>query len=194
MISFLRLSAVAVLLLTPAFLRADIKIERPVPPPKAPENLQALSVPVEVSYAKPHGNPMAKIVIPLATLQSLVESAKVNKSITLPLGVAEPGAPTSGFPHGGTIIAGLAISLAMVSLVYLLRRKPAHKWAVTGTVVVLLGLGVTSYLWADIAIPGQPYKGPARRPVPNPNAAPMVTIEIAEKGDTIQITVPPQGP
>jgi len=196
MTSFLRVAAILGLSCSCVLVRADIKIERPGPQPKIPENLQALSVPVEVSYVKPNGNPTAKIVIPAATLASLVEAAKANKSITLPLGVAEPSQPTSGFPHGGTIIAGLAISLAMVSMIYLLRRKPAHKWAVTGSIiagsaVVLLGLGVTGYLWADIRIPGQPYKGPARRPIPNPNAAPMVTIEIAEKGDTILITVPP---
>lgn len=167
----------------------------PAPPVKASAGL---SVPVEVTYAKPTGNSTAKIVIPAATLASLVEAAKANKSLTLPVGVAEPPQPNTGFPHGGTIIAGLALSLAMVSMVYLLRRKPAHRWAVTGTAVVLLGLGVTSYLWADIRIPGQPYNGPARRPnepapIPQP-AGPMVTIEISEKGNAIQITVPPQGP
>lgn len=157
-----------------------------------------ISVPVEVTYAKPNGNPTAKIVIPLAMLKSLAESAKANPSVTLPHGVADPNPPTTGFPHGGTIIAGLAISLAMVSMVYLLRRKPSHKWAVTGTAVVLLGLGVTSYLWADIRVPGQPYNGPARRPEPAPvvepqPAGPMVTIEVVEKGDKILIVVPPAG-
>ncbi len=54
---------------------ADIKFE---PPPRA-ENLQALSAPVDISYVKPNGNPTAKIVIPLATLKSLAETAKANK-------------------------------------------------------------------------------------------------------------------
>jgi hypothetical protein len=181
------------LLSSPAAVQADLKFE---PPPKA-ENLQVLSAPVDISYVNPNGNPRAKIVIPLATLKSLAETAKVNKSIKLPLGVADPSEPTTGFPHGGTIIAGLAISLAMVSMVYLVRRKPAQKWAVTGMAVALIAIGVTSYLWADVRIPGQPYKGPARRPDnvvrPIPNQQPMVTIEIAEKGDTILIVVPPVG-
>ena len=156
---------------------------------------EGVSIPVEITYAKPNGNTAAKIVIPVAMLGTLSQ-AKANKSFTVPTGAGEPGEPTSGFPHGGTIIAGLAISLAMVSLVYLLRRKPAHKWAVTGTAVVLLGLGITSYLWADIRVPGQPYNGPARRPeapVAVPQQGPMVTVEIVEKGDKILITVPPQG-
>lgn len=169
----------------------DLRPEMPAPI-KAPVGI---SVPVAVSYEKLNG---AKIVIPLETLKTLAQSAQLNKSLTLPVGAADPSQPTSGFPHGGTIIAGLAISLAMVSMVYLIRRKPAQKWAVTGTTVVLLGLGITSFLWADIKVPGQPYNGPARRPevapaIPQPQG-PMVTIEIAEKGDKIQITVPPQGP
>jgi hypothetical protein len=200
MTKFLRLAAphfltLSAMLSASPFVLADIKVERPIPQ----ANQQVISVPVDVAYAKPNGNPTAKIVIPLETLKALAEAAKANKSLTLPLGVSEPSEPTSGFPHGGTIIAGLAISLAMMSMVYLLRRKPAQRWAVTGTAVVLLGLGVTSYLWADIRVPGQPYKGPARRPetapivAPQP-AGPMVTIEIAEKGDKILITVPPAAP
>jgi hypothetical protein len=197
--SSLRLAAFLALLLvgTSVFANApppDL-FKEPAPPVKAPAGV---SVPVEVSYAQPNGNSTAKIVIPAATLASLVEAAKANKSLTLPLGVVEPSQPNSGFPHGGMIIAGLALSLAMVSMVYLLRRKPAHRWAVTGTAVVLLGLGVTGYLWADIRIPGQPYNGPARRPnepgpIPQPQG-PMVTIEVSEKGNAIQIIVPPQGP
>lgn len=191
----LRSSLFAVVVATSAVLQADIKVDpRPVAPPPATKPI--VSVPVEVSYAKANGNPAAKIVIPLETLKTLAQSAELNKSLTLPLGAADPSQPTSGFPHGGTIIAGLAISLAMMSMVYLLRRKPAQKWAVTGAAVVLLGLGITSYLWADLRVPGQPYKGPARRPEPPvaaPQQGPMVTLEIVEKGDKILITVPPQG-
>lgn len=193
MTSFLRLATLLGLLLVGGLVRADIRIERPGPQPKPAENLQAMSVPVEISYVKPNGNPRAKIVIPSAMIQSLVEADRANKSLTLPVGGAEPSEPTSGFPHGGTIIAGLALSLAMVSLVFMSRRKPAPKWAFTGAAVVVLGLGVTSYLWADVVIPGQPYRGPARRPGANPPAAPMVTIEIAEKGDAILLVVPPSG-
>lgn len=199
MTSFLRFAAIPALLFTVATAsgNAPAPLREPEVPPVAPAKAATgISVPVEVSYVKANGNPMAKIVIPLATLNALVETAKANKSLTLPLGVAEPGEPTSGFTHGGTIIAGLAISLAMVSMVYLLRRKPTHKWAVTGTAVVLLGLGVTSYLWADIRVPGRPYNGPARnpeldRPVKPQWAGPMVTIDVVEKGDSIQIIVPP---
>ncbi len=171
------------------------------PPPESfiqtvePKEAAGTSLPVEITYAKANGNTAAKIVIPVNLLGTLSQ-AKANKSFTLPIGAVDPGQPTTGFPHGGTIIAGLAISLAMVSMVYLLRRKPAHKWAVTGSAVVLLGLGITSYLWADIKIPGKPYNGPARRPeapVIVPQAGPMVTVEIVEKGDKILITVPPQG-
>jgi hypothetical protein len=190
------LGLLAVLAMTTSLLRADALAS---PPPVAPPPAEqpSVSIPVEITYAKPNGNTAAKVVIPVALLGTLSQ-AKTHKSLSLPLG-PEPGQPTSGFPHSGTIIAGLAISLAMVSMVYLVRRKSSQKWAVTGATVVLLGLGVTTYLWADIKVPGRPYTGPARNPnlerVPMPQpVGPMVTVEIVEKGDKILITVPPQGP
>ena len=191
---FLRSNLFVAAVMTAALLRADIKVDpRPAPPPA---EKPAVSIPVEITYAKPNGNTAAKIVIPVHLLGTLSQ-AKASKSLSLPVGV-EPGQPTSGFPHGGTIIAGLAISLALVSMVYLVRRKPAQKWVVTGATVMLLGIGITGYLWADLRVPGQPYKGPARRPAEPtaeaPAQGPMVTVEIVEKGDKILITIPPQAP
>jgi len=63
---------------TCATVQADTKIERPGPQHKIPENLQVMSVPVDISYVKPNGNPSAKIEIPAATLKGKEKGVRTN--------------------------------------------------------------------------------------------------------------------
>ncbi len=92
---------------------------------------------------------------------------------------------SSALPAGGTIIAGVALSLTVLSSVWLMRRSPDKKWMSLSIIVIGLSCATASLLWADIAIPGQPYRGPARRPEPEPAPAPVVVQDqmIIELGD-----------
>jgi len=200
---FLRLGSLGVILVGTTIARGDAL---PGPPPNSPpvksvpkpEEKPApgptLTVPVDISYVvgnpNDNGNIAGKITIPAATLKALAELAQTKKSGTLPL--TSPSAPTSGIPHGGTIIAGLALSLALVSMVYLSRR-PSRRWAIPGAVAVLLAFGVTGYLWANLAIPDKSSLEPPKTVVlPAQPGGKMVLVEIVEQADRITITVPPK--
>lgn len=197
---FLRFSSLAVILVSTTIARGDALAGPPPnksntvqPAPKADEKPApgpSLTVPVDISYVEANGNIAGKITIPNSVLKALTEKAQINNSGTLPLTTPAPSEPISGYPHGGTIIAGLALSLAMLSIVYLARR-PSKKWAITGAVVVLLCSGVTSLLWANLAIPDKSSLEPPRKVVAQPQpGGKMVLVEITENGDRITITVP----
>jgi hypothetical protein len=107
----------------------------------------------------------AKIVIPRSMLP-----VKAEKT-----GQVEQG------PAGGTIVAGIALSLAAVSLVWLRRSKSSQKtlMLVIGGLLLLTGIGA---LYADLAPPG-------RRPRPRP-APPQIVIQIVEDGEAVTLIMP----
>ncbi len=120
------------------------------------------------------GNPaMPPPLLNEATSDSVTKSVSVNNE------------KTELLPVGGTVIAGITLSLTVLSSVWLMRRSPDKKWLAISIIVIGLSCAAASMLWADIAIPGQPYRGPARRPEPEPAPAPVIVQDqiIIELGD-----------
>jgi hypothetical protein len=80
----------------------------------------------------------------------------------------------------GTVIAGLALSLAAVSAVFVFRGNRGTKTAALALLAGALVLGGWSIAQADLAVPPA---GP-RRPVEEPK---IVVIELAEDGDSVTL-------
>jgi hypothetical protein len=151
----------------------------PAPPPE-PEPAPAITkAPVTIKYEVLRGDAagaQAKIVIP----RSLLPGEAGRK-----VGAAQP--------IGGTVIAGIALSLAAVSLIWLRKGKTIHQKVLIVVVSGALALGGVGALFADIPVPGggnrpRP-RPPVERPVP---AKAMILVEIVEDGEAVTLTLPPR--
>lgn len=185
---------VAIVAVSPAL--GDI----PRPPPKPsiapkpatgkvePKVVSTITSAVNVEHVdlSKHGNTLkAKIIIP----KKLLAGNEALKDVAPAKAAPESGA---SFDTSRSLIAGIALSLAAVSAIFVRRGSKATKVAV-GVVMVSAALLVGGTLWADIRIPGQPYRGPARRPAEEPvkpEAVNVVTIEIVEEGDVVTLQLP----
>jgi hypothetical protein len=147
-----------------------------IPPPgkREPEVRTSVMVPVVIKHEALRGDDAvakAKIVIPKGMLPTLVEEEKQG---------AVPR------PIGGTVIAGIALSLAAVSVLWLRRGKSGNRPLLMVLVSGALVLGGLSALFADLAPPGR--QGRVR---PGPQR-PMLLLEIVEEGDAVTLTLPPR--
>jgi hypothetical protein len=164
------LAAVPILFLfgTLPAVRADKAVpERPDDPPAAQK--VKLTVEVDANAKQP------RLVIP--------------RSLANPPKKADAGL---GIP---TIVAGVALTLAVVSAgFWFIRRGPGRSVAAAVLVVALFALGVSA-LYADIG-PGprpKPPIPPAVTTIKLPADVPLqedVLIEFADKGDAIKLIVP----
>jgi hypothetical protein len=163
----------------------------PVPPPSsAPPppgfkpagevRSETLKLPVQIKRADLAGEGegvQAKIVIP-ARLKSLPPPAGAPAKV----GATEGASPRS-------LIAAVALSLAAVSVVFVLRGK---KWS-TPSKAAVLGvaalLGLFGAAQADIAIPGQK-RGPRPMPPPELEAKPMIVIEFSADVEEAVLILP----
>ncbi len=185
----LLLAAAAVFgLLLPALSLADIPVpgqpfrpRGPIERPPAEDNSIPQTVVVKregLKHAeiKDARNIKAKIIIPRSMLP-------VEKKISI-------DQQTSTGSSTSTIIAGIALSCAAVSCVFLLRRSKAGRNIAIGVLVIAGGIGIWSAAQADL-IPGRP-NGPRRRPEPPP-AAPaesVILLEVVDEGEAITLVLP----
>jgi hypothetical protein len=155
------------------------------PPEPRPEEVKPVHQVVKVPVHVQHGG--------------LPKDAAVKAKIVIPRGLlpgAAPAAEDQGAaprPIGGTVIAGIALSLAAVSLLWLRRGKSMNQKVLIVLVSGALALGGVGALFADIAPPGggKRSRPPAERPVPVPAKA-MILVEIVEDGEAITLTLPPK--
>ena len=147
------------------------------PTPKPAPNQHA--APVKIVHAPVHSNNpnvIAKLVIPRNLLPEMKTTA------TAP--------PPQSTPSGGTIIAGLALSAAAMSLIFFFQKT--RRLRTVGACLIgcaLLGGGY-GLLLADVPVPGQPRSNP-RAVNPGPGQS-QIEIIIQENGTEVILTLPPQ--
>jgi len=174
--SLLRTLGVAVLTFSMANLAmGDIPPFRGKPQPPA-EVAQKLA-PVKIVHAIADEN-QPKVVAKLEIPRHLLP--EIKKAV---LGTQTE----SSTPGGGTIIAGLALSAAAVSLMFLFQKNRKLKLATACLLGCLIVGGGYTWLSADVSFPGQPRRP---RPVPGPPEQAQVQIVILEAGNEVVITVP----
>ena len=146
------------------------------PAPRRVEPVKSV-IPVQVKHADLKGEGegvQAKIVLP-ARLREAAAGAKV--------GVNEEAAPTQR-----SIVAALALSLAAVSVVFVLRGKKLNTTTKASLLAVGGMLAIFGAAQADIAIPGQK-RGP--RPLPPREAAKStIVIEFSSEVEDAILTLP----
>lgn len=172
-------AAVLLGLLLPAMSLADIPNPgqpfRPRGPARPPVEDSAIPQPVVVKReALKHAEIKdarlikAKIIIPSSMLPG-EKPVSVDRQTST-------GSSTS------TIIAGIALSLAAVSCVFLLRKNKAGKVIACGILIISGSVGIWSAARADIGT------RPPRRPAPIPES--VILLEIVEEGDSITLVLP----
>jgi LPXTG-motif cell wall-anchored protein len=196
-------AALAVSLLLPALSLADIPIpgqpfrprgpiERPEPAPETAAVKPAVVKREVLKHAdiKDARTIKAKLVIPRSLLP-VAKDAPAAKPVK-----AAPEAPKTGsIGPTGTIVAGIALSLAAVSCVFLFRKNKAGGAAVVGVLVVAGTVGVWSAANANAPAPRpQPVEAtnaPAFPRSGNKNANDsVILLEVVEEGDSITLVLP----
>jgi hypothetical protein len=115
----------------------------------------------------------AKIVIPRA----LVHAAGVQGAAP-PAAGARPGSREQGSLPMGTVIAGLALSLAAVSAVFVFRGNRSTKTAALALLAGAVVLGALGVAQADLAPPGERSNRP---PAQN------IVIELSDDVETVTL-------
>ena len=140
-------------------------------------------IPVQVKHADLKGEGdgvQAKIVLP-ARLREAAAGAKAPGKV----GLNEGAAPTQR-----SIVAALALSLAAVSVVFVLRGKNVNvtsKAAVLGVTALLAIFGAAQ---ADIPVPGGNRRPPRPVPPPVPVAKSNIVIEFSSDVEEAILTLP----
>ena len=117
----------------------------------------------------------AKLIIP----KNLLPAQEAAGAPAIPPPAASPDKEKqSRLPPAGTVIAGLALSLALGSAVFLLRGGKGMKSPLAVSVAAALILGAYSFTLADIGTPDRPL-----RVVEKSN----VLVVLIENGDEIQL-------
>jgi hypothetical protein len=123
----------------------------------------------------------AKIIIPKKFVQAGREGADRPAAAPAAGGAAAPRANEQGSLPMGTIIAGLALSLAAVSAVFVFRGNRSTKTVALAVLAGAVVLGVIGVAQADLAPPGGGvFPG---RPAPPTE----IVIELADDGDTVTL-------
>ena len=175
------LIAAALVMVGNSFVWADV----PAPPPKREERVVA---PVSIVRGAIRGegrSVQAKIRIPKHLVHGGGFGAPAAEPVPPPGRVPprgiEPPAPRaedrSSLPPFGTIVAGLAMSLAAVSVVFVARGNRTGKTVAMAIFAGAVVLGVYGAATADLIVPG---RGP--RPAP-----PEIVIELVDEGDEVTL-------
>jgi hypothetical protein len=117
-----------------------------------------------------------------------VDAKAKEPRLIIPRSLANPPKKTSslGVP---TIVAGVALTLAIVSAgFWFIRRGPGRSIAAAVVVVALFALGVSA-LYADIAVDPKPRPATAIKLPANVQLQEDVIIEFVEKGEAIKLIV-----
>lgn len=143
-------------------------------PTRAPLAKPPLVAPVKVVEGEPDRrfpDAVAKVMIPKSLLPELREQAGF------------PSTPTSTV-YGGTILAGLAISAAAISLLLVLKNKPRHNaamvWLIGGVLLSGLALAVVIFSRSRSAATGS-----ADRPKPQP----LILFVIQDEGHEVTLSL-----
>ena len=147
-----------------------------VAPPRKPAETRVV-VPVTIKRGEIRGEGrgvQAKITIP----KKLVHAGGAPGAAPAPRAAPVPNArEQAGIPYG-TVIAGLAMSLAAVSLVFVFRGNRGTKTTALAVLAGALVLGAFSAANADL-IPGRP-----NGPVPAPSE---IVIELVDDGEAVTL-------
>jgi hypothetical protein len=148
----------------------------PAPPPK-PETRVVAPLTIKRGEIRGEGRAVqAKITIPKKLVHAGPPAAGAAPPVPAP--AAAPRArEQAGIPYG-TIIAGLAMSAAAVSLVFVVRGSRTTKTTALAVLAGALILGAFSAAQADL-IPGRP-----NGPVPPPAE---IVIELVEDGEAVTL-------
>jgi hypothetical protein len=139
-------------------------------------------IPVQVKHTDLKGEGdgvQAKIVLP-ARLREAAAGAKAPSKV----GLNEEVAPTQR-----SIVAAIALSLAAVSVVFVLRGKKLNLTAKAAVLGVAGLLAIFGAAQADIAIPGQK-RNPRPVPPPEPVAKSSIVIEFSSDVEEAILTLP----
>jgi hypothetical protein len=148
------------------------------PPPKKADRVVA-PLTIQRGAIRGEGRAVqAKIIIP----KSLVHAGRPGAAAPAP-GAAAPPPPAPAREEAailpfGSVIAGLALSLAAVSLVFVVRGNRGTRTTALAILAGALMLGAFSAAQADL-IPGRP-----NGPVPAPAE---VVIELVDDGDSVTL-------
>lgn len=142
----------------------------PIAPPPAAAAPKPAATKIEAPVKIVHGAAQNKITIPR---KFLPEGAVVVAPAPAPNARGEAGPPM------GTIIAGIALSLAAVSLVFVVRGSRGTKLAAAAVLVGAATLGAWSAAQADL-IPGRP-NGPAAA------RGAKIVIEVVDDGELVTL-------
>ncbi|WP_254510445.1 hypothetical protein [Anatilimnocola floriformis] len=152
---------------------ADIKVPpRPAPAPAT----KTTTIPVQIKHADLKGEGdgvQAKIVLPAS-----LRDAAAGK-----VGLKEDAAPTQR-----SIVAAIALSLAAVSMVFVLRGKKLNTTSKAAILAVGGILAIFGAAQADIAIPGQK-RGPRPIPPREPLAKSMIIVEFSSDVEEAILTL-----
>jgi hypothetical protein len=181
-----RLSILLMWLLSLVFVSSAVG---DIPPPHVRPKNETVRVvaPVTVRHGALRGEArdvQAKIVIP----KHLVEGERVRAAPAAPASAAPEApatAPRATSPRKearsaplGTVIAGLALSLAAVSLVFAARGSRTAKTATVTAFATVLGIGAVSALYADVVPPGKK------------QAETTIVIELVDDGQSVTLLLP----
>jgi hypothetical protein len=176
--------------LVPCAAAAAILAWNPIaPPPKVKETRVVAPLTIKRGEIRGEGRAVqAKITIP----KKLVHAGGPPPAGAAPAAAPAPRAPApapnapnareqAGIPYG-TVIAGLAMSMAAVSLVFVVRGNRGTKTTALAVLAGALMLGAFSAANADL-LPGRP-----RGPVP-PGGPPAeeIVIELVDDGDAVTL-------
>ena len=138
----------------------------PKPPMVAPVKI------VEGKIDNPDPNVVAKIIIPSSLLPDLKEPSQ--------------GAQISGDSHfdGMTVIAGLALSAAAISLMFVKKKSPHWKKGVAGLIVCILLIGIA--LLVSFLFPPKSVTPTADQSEPQR----LIVIEVQKDGHEVTLVLP----
>ena len=165
-----------------------------IPPPPKKKNERVVAN-VSIKYGAIKGearNVHAKVVIPTYLVAGAVERAEEGGGATAPAPTAPapaaappppriqlipPRQSRSSLPAFGTTVAGIAMSLAAVSVVFLVRGSGRTKTAAVIALVAAGLLGGWSIAQADVALPGS-------------RGEPIIVIELSDDADVVTLQLP----
>ena len=177
-ITLLTLAVVAVLMMSETTALADLLPNggggrprpRPRPPIEQPAPQPAVDTGVPLTYREDANASTSRLILPRRYLEQAGWRKTAGGPDDAADHVAQAESPTR------TIVAGVALSLAAVSLV-LMRRKSR---AVQGTLLVV-ALGVSAFAATQLLTAAEP-----RDKVDPQGGSAKVVIEIVEEGDGVQ--------